>query len=168
MEKLIITPDTKIFDLFESYPTLENKLIEIAPVFSKLKNPVLRKTITKVTSLKQAALVGSVSLSHLVNELRKEAGQASESFKEANKVENSTSKHPENIKEVYDATTDIEAGNHPLKTVMSEIQKLTNDECYLLVTPFLPAPLIEKVKDKGFKVEVENTSYGKFNNYIWK
>lgn len=168
MEKLIITPETKIFDLLENYPTLENKLIEIAPVFSKLKNPVLRKTITKVTSLKQAALVGSVSLSHLVNELRKEVGQVSESFKETDKVDKSILKHPENIKEVYDATLDIEAGNHPLGKVMGDIQKLGDDECYLLITPFLPAPLIQKVEEKGFKVSTENDSDGSSKNYIWK
>ena len=80
MEKVIITPETKIYDLLENYPALENKLIEIAPVFSKLKNPVLRRTIAKVTSIKQAALVGNVSLNHLVNELRKEVGQFTESF----------------------------------------------------------------------------------------
>ena len=70
MEKVIITPETKIYDLLENYPALENKLIEIAPVFSQLKNPLLRRIIAKITSIKQAALVGNVSLNHLVNELR--------------------------------------------------------------------------------------------------
>jgi hypothetical protein len=60
--ELMITPETKIYDLLEAYPQLENKLITIAPVFSKLKNPVLRRTITRVTALKQAAIVGNVSL----------------------------------------------------------------------------------------------------------
>ncbi len=168
MEKLIITPETKIYDLLENYPSLENKLIEISPVFSKLKNPVLRKTITKVTSLKQAALVGNVSLNHLVNELRKEVGQYTETFTEKTESIKQTLIHPATIKETYDATLDIKSGGHPLGKVMSDIQKLNSDECYLLITPFLPAPLIEKVKDKGFKVEIENTSDGKFNNYVWK
>lgn len=43
MEKLIITPKTKIYDLLESYPHLEAVLIATAPQFKKLKNPVLRK-----------------------------------------------------------------------------------------------------------------------------
>ncbi|MCU0409486.1 MAG: DUF1858 domain-containing protein, partial [Bacteroidales bacterium] len=59
--KLTISPRTKVGELLEAYPKLEAKLIETAPVFSKLKNPVLRKTITKVTSLKKAALVANIS-----------------------------------------------------------------------------------------------------------
>jgi hypothetical protein len=168
MEKLIITPETKIFDLLENYPTLENKLVEIAPVFSKLKNPVLRKTITKVTSLKQAALVGNVSLNHLVNELRKEVGQYTEKFIEKTESSMQSLTHPEKIKETYDASLDIEAGGHPLGKVMSDIQKLGEGECYLLITPFLPAPLIQKVEEKGFKVSTESDSDGSSKNYIWK
>lgn len=168
MEKLIITPETKIYDLLENYPSLENKLIEIAPVFSKLKNPVLRRTITKVTSLKQAAIVGSVSLNHLVNELRKEVGQFTETFNEKKETEKKSLNHPEKIKETYDATLDIESGGHPLGKVMSDIQKLGTDECYLLITPFLPAPLIQKIEEKGFKVVTENNSDGSHKNYIWK
>lgn len=168
MEKLIITPETKIYDLLENYPSLENKLIEIAPVFSKLKNPVLRKTITKVTSLKQAAIVGNVSLNHLVNELRKEVGQYTETFAEKTESSKQSLDHPAKIKETYDATFDIESGGHPLGKVMSDIQKLGEDECYLLITPFLPAPLIQKVEEKGFNVITKNDSGGLFKNYIWK
>jgi hypothetical protein len=168
IEKLFITPETKIYDLLENYPSLENKLIEIAPVFSKLKNPVLRKTITKFTSLKQAAIVGNVSLNHLVNELRKEVGQHAETFNEKAESGNQSLKHPAKIKETYNATMDIESGGHPLGKVMSDIQKLDIDECYLLITPFLPAPLIQKVEEKGFKVLTENDNNGYFNNYIWK
>ena len=58
MEKLIITPKTKIYDLFEGYPQLEDILIGSAPEFKKLKNPVLRKTITSITNIGQAAIIG--------------------------------------------------------------------------------------------------------------
>ena len=44
IEKLIVTPKTKIFDLLEAYPELEDLLISMAPEFVKLKNPLLRKT----------------------------------------------------------------------------------------------------------------------------
>ena len=166
--ELIITPDTKIYELLEAYPKLEAKLIETAPVFSKLKNPVLRKTITKVTSLKQAALVANISLNHLVNELRKEAGQFSQTFSSESEIQKKGSNRPQKIKQVYDASSDIEKGNHPLAFVMKEIQLLEKNEAFQLVTPFYPAPLIEKVKEKGFNVETENDSTGKFNNFIWK
>lgn len=60
MEKLIITPKTKVFELLLAYPELEALLIEMAPVFKKLQNPVLRRTIARVTTLQQAAQVGEI------------------------------------------------------------------------------------------------------------
>ena len=38
-DKLLITPKTKVLQLIESYPELEDILIEYAPAFKKLKNP---------------------------------------------------------------------------------------------------------------------------------
>ena len=40
MDNLIITPRTKVYELLQAYPELEDLLIELAPVFKKLKNPV--------------------------------------------------------------------------------------------------------------------------------
>lgn len=167
-DNLVITPDTKIYDLLQAYPFLEDKLISIAPAFSKLKNPVLRKTITRVTSLRQAAIVGNVSLNELVNKLRKEVGQNDESFKESIYMKTDTTQRPEKIKEVYNAAQDLDSGIHPLAKVMNSIKDLDEGECYLLVTPFLPAPLIEKVSEKNFKVKSEANDDGSFNTYIWK
>ena len=49
--KTEITPQTMVGDMLENYPELEDKLIEIAPVFKKLKNPILRKTVAKVATV---------------------------------------------------------------------------------------------------------------------
>ena len=58
--KLVITPKTKVAELLSTYPELEDVLVDMAPAFKKLKNPVLRRTIARVTSLQQAASVGEV------------------------------------------------------------------------------------------------------------
>ncbi|NLJ07616.1 MAG: DUF1858 domain-containing protein, partial [Sphingobacteriales bacterium] len=74
MDKLIITPKTKIYDLLEAYPQVEDELIRLVPAFSKLKNPILRKTIAKVTTLQQAAMIGGVELGIIINKIRQLAG----------------------------------------------------------------------------------------------
>ena len=76
-KKILVTPRTRIGDLLEAYPTLEEVLIEISPVFAKLKNPMLRRTMAKVATLQQAALIGGMPVEELVNRLRKEIGQDS-------------------------------------------------------------------------------------------
>ncbi|MBK6282766.1 MAG: DUF1858 domain-containing protein [Draconibacterium sp.] len=42
-QKSIITPKTKVLELIETYPELENVLVEYAPAFKNLKNPILRR-----------------------------------------------------------------------------------------------------------------------------
>src|SRR5205814_640770 len=70
-----ILPSTKIGELLDRYPELEGILIELAPPFKKLRNPLLRKGVAKVVSLKQAAAVGGVPVNDLVNKLRAAIGQ---------------------------------------------------------------------------------------------
>ncbi|HWQ81246.1 MAG TPA: DUF1858 domain-containing protein [Ignavibacteria bacterium] len=165
---LLITPDVKIYDLLKAYPQLEDKLIQIAPVFEKLKNPILRKTITKVTTLKQASVVGRVSLSILINELRSAVGQGNTELGE----EKSTGRNkpewasPDKIKYEYDAREDLESGVHPVNKVVKESSEMSENEVYLLVTPFTPAPLIDLLVSKGFEVYSEEESPAKVCTYI--
>lgn len=49
-QTLIINPKTKVLELLEAYPELEPKLIEVVPSFNKLKNPLLRRTIARITN----------------------------------------------------------------------------------------------------------------------
>lgn len=153
-----ITPKTLVGDLLKNYPQLEDKLIEIAPVFKKLKNPVLRRTVVKVTTLKQAAVIGGVSLSLLINELRKAAGLADSEIEED--IFESVKPKPVWVEEnkivkEYDAREDLENGNHPAAKVTKDILELKENENYLLITPFVPAPLIKIMEDKGFETFTE-------------
>ncbi len=68
--KLIITPQTKIGELLDTYPELESVLIDLAPAFKKLQNPILRKTVARVTSVRQAAAIGKLPVDVVVNKLR--------------------------------------------------------------------------------------------------
>jgi hypothetical protein len=157
---LLITPQTIIYDLLNNYPELEDRLIEIAPIFIKLKNPVLRKTIAKITTLKQASVIADIQIAELINSLRKAAGQDTLP-QEAEDHVIMTDGIPEWVLKavpslVYDAGKDLEKGVHPLPKVMGAITKLEEKEVYLLTTPFNPAPLIQKVKDKGFHAWTRN------------
>ena len=74
-ENIDITPNVTVHNLLKVYPELEDVLIGIAPRFQKLKNPLLRMTVAKVATLKQAAFVGGVPLDDLINILRRAVGQ---------------------------------------------------------------------------------------------
>ena len=94
---LIITPKTRVGELLDVYPQLEPVLYEIAPAFKKLKNPVLRRTIGKVATLQQAATVGNVPVTEIINTLRMEVGQ--ELFNETSNPGSINTQEPEWFRE---------------------------------------------------------------------
>ncbi|MFH1052565.1 MAG: DUF1858 domain-containing protein [bacterium] len=151
--KLIITPETKVYELLKEYPQLEDVLIEITPVFKKLKNPVLRKTIARVTNLKQAAAVGNISLGEIINKLREEVGQDTmENIKEEKRYKDSPAWFDSSkVTDSLDAMPIINSGGHPLDTVIKAVKSLENGNIFELITPFLPMPLIDKVEELGFE-----------------
>ena len=154
-KKIDITPDTKIGALLESFPDLETLLIEMAPSFAKLQNPLLRRTVAKVTSLRQAATVGGVDLSTLINTLRKAIGADNVSDLEEDgrrgPGERPDWSRPENVTQSLDAREMITRGEHPIGTVLEQINTLPEGSAYELITPFVPAPLIEIAESKGVK-----------------
>ena len=170
-EKLIITPKTKVGELLDNYPELEEPLIRIAPAFKKLKNPVLRKTIARITTLEQAALVAEIGVDEIVNRLRKYAGQDELEIDDSG--QNVTKGQPEwfdasRIKHSYDARAEISKGGHPLGNVMSYLPGMEKGDIYEIITPFYPAPMVERVREKGFETWALKENDGLYKNYFFK
>lgn len=151
-ELLIITPKTKVLQLIEAYPELEDVLIKTVPVFKKLKNPALKKTVAKVATLQQAAAIGSVKTEDLINQLRKEVGQ------DILSLEGDNSYHSEKpgwfdevkISKSFDTREMLSVGEHPVNQVIADLQNLGKNEIYKMIAPFIPAPLIDKASSLGF------------------
>jgi hypothetical protein len=70
-----IAAGTKVAALLSDHPELEDLLISMSPAFIKLRNPVLRRSVARVATLRQAAAVGRLDVADLVNELRVAVGQ---------------------------------------------------------------------------------------------
>lgn len=171
MEKLIITPKTKVYELLQAYPELEELLIEMAPVFKKLKNPVLRRTIARVTTLQQAAMVGEIPVHSLVNALRNRVGQDTLEglgTTPGEEIKQPSWLNPDKIIRQLDARPIIEQGGHPLGDVLTDIRDLKAGDIYELITPFLPAPLIERVVDQGFDAWSKKETENLFKTYFFK
>jgi len=154
MNNLVITPKTKIYDLLEAYPQLEEILIEAAPQFKKLRNPVLRKTIAKITTIGQAAIVGGINVEVLVNLLREKVGQNVELLKEEEMTYNL--QQPDwyaksAVVAMLDTREMLNAGEHPVHEVLGAIKKLNDGEILKVVFPFVPAPLIDKTLGLDYK-----------------
>ena len=172
MAGLIITPKTKIYDLLEAFPELEDTLIAAAPEFKKLKNPVLRKTIARITNIGQAATVGGLNVEELVNRLREQAGQGSIS-----QLDETGSKYVTTCPEWYKKeavvnTVDIgemlNRGEQPVHEVLSAIKKLNENEILEIIAPFVPAPLLDKTLSLGYKHWLDKKSEQDYRVYFMK
>lgn len=146
MTEVIIAPKTKVAELIDAYPQLEQVLIGYVPAFEKLRNPVLRKTVARITTLQQAAVIGGVNVEDLINHLRKEVGQDRFSGEAAAAY---TTEQPGWFSETrvvaeLDARGMLAEGEQPVNQVIAELQALGQGEIYQLVAPFMPAPLVDK------------------------
>jgi uncharacterized protein (DUF2249 family) len=170
--RLTITPKTRIRELIDAYPELEETLVMMAPAFSKLKNPVLRNTIARVTSISQAAVIGNVNVTDLVNQLRQSVGQE-KLFEESNLNNKTMNQTPswfseDKITITIDARPMLEAGHHPINDVFEALGKLETGQILKLITGFVPAPLLDKARDKGHKVHTIEHNPKEFFSYFCK
>ncbi len=169
--KLLITPKVKVGELLDTYPELEDILMEMSPAFKKLKNPILRRTVGKIATLQQAATVGNVPLNKIINALRAKVGQ--ENLDDLNDAEQLTQTNPvwlleSNIAKTFDATPVINAGENPMEKVLLEIKEVEQGKIFLLITPFEPAPIKDVLKKQGYDSFTLQKGEEVFYNYICK
>jgi hypothetical protein len=148
-----ITPDSKVGELLERWPELEAVLLDLSPHFRALRNPVLRRTVARIATLRQVSKVSGVALGVLVSRLRAGAGLAPLPVEdEAGGVapERPPWASEREVSRTHDARAAIEAGEHPMPRVMADLAALAGGEVYALVTPFVPAPLVDLARDEGF------------------
>jgi uncharacterized protein DUF1858 len=148
-----ITPDSRLGELLERWPGLEDVLLELSPHFRALKNPVLRRTIAKVATLRQVSTVSGVALGVLVERLRAGAGLpaiACADDGEGDRAERPVWASEAAATRTRDARAAIEAGEHPMPAVLADLAALPEAGTYQLVTPFVPAPLVDLARGKGF------------------
>jgi hypothetical protein len=159
-QKITISPKTKVGELLDNYPDLESVLLDMSPAFEKLKNPVLRKTVARVATLQQVAAVGGLKVDDIVNRLRNAAGQKA-------RVEFDTDSGylssdvpdwfvPEKIVVILNASPIINSGGSPMNEILKQANILNPGEIFELRTPFIPAPIIDMLRTKGFSVYIVN------------
>jgi hypothetical protein len=166
-----IIPDSKVGALLQEFPQLEEVLIKLSPAFGHLRNPILRKTVTKVATLRQVAKIGDVPMETLINTLRQAAGFKEEWSEDG--VAGAIESMPHWMQKVtiaksLDARPVIAGGGHPLERVLKELKELPTGGIYLLITPFLPAPLLDLVKKQGHQVWSRKSDEGLHENYVRK
>jgi uncharacterized protein (DUF2249 family) len=166
-EQLSITPDTKLEALLAAYPFIEELLIELIPSLGSLRTPVLRKIVLGTTTLEKAADGNKVALPDVIYRLRKAA-----CLPELEVAKQGAGAPPwvnsGQVVKTLDARPMLAQGQHPKGMVMSEVAALKEGQIFVLVTPFVPAPLVELGRAEGCKTWSQQKESGRFETYFGK
>ncbi len=170
---LEIGPSTKVAALLDCYPELEETLIGIAPPFKKLKNPILRKSVAKVASLRQAAAAAGVPVADLVNTLRGAVGQSPIALENSGGDDAYYLPQPDwfNQAKVTASIDEEKDGNEDAMAITGVLQRaseLKENEILELITSFLPAPGIDVMRNKGYQTWSRKENSGLIRTYFTK
>ena len=170
-KNLEITPSTKVAELLAAHPELEDVLIGMAPPFKKLKNPILRRSVARVASLKQAAAVARMPVSEIVNTLRAAVGHPVHIIDGAASDAEYFTAQPDwvdltRVVATVDEREDTGDDEMPLNRVIREATRLAEGDVLELITTFLPAPGIDRLKAKGFDVWPVETAPSVIRTYV--
>jgi len=166
-----ITLKTKIADLLNDYEGMKDILIKINPRFKKLNNPVLRRTLAKIAGVKQAAVVGGMDPTDLLNQLRVAVGQdplAVEGEEEVVTVSQRPSWTLEEPKAILKADEILDREKNPLAEATKVLKQFGKGEILAIDSDFQPEPLIEAFEKTGHEVYCRQQDRDHFVTYIKK
>ena len=120
--------------------------------------------------------LGTLEMSQDLTEKRKLGGDQrllSYRKKETETPKEQTMNGPEwlnrsSIRITLDARPLLAQGIHPLEQVQEQCAALNPGEIFEIITPFPPAPMIEKMSAAGYKTHSEGTPDGMFHTYFTK
>jgi len=68
----------------------------------------------------------------------------------------------------FDVRSLIRSGVEPFPEIRKRVDALKPDAGLIIVAPFLPSPLIEKLSGEGFASKVERGAGGDWLIYFWR
>jgi len=164
---------TTVAELLNNYDGMKDILIDINPKFKKLNNPVLRRTLAKVATVKQAAIVGGMEPLDLLNKLRVAVGQEPlNSDGTSAEIRGQEENIPDWIEKSpaieIDANRLLDEEKNPLAETNTALKKIDSGDIIAIKSDFKPEPLIEEFEKKGLDVYCKELGENSFVTYIKK
>lgn len=145
-------------------------LVGASPLFEKLRNPLLRKTMAKLATVEQAARVAGIDADDLLARLNRalDGGSVEGRADAAADAPGSTAPSrspdalptfvvdtaPERVVDL-DVREDLRAGREPFRRILDASRRLGDDQVLRLRAIFEPAPLYEVLGRQGFEHHTE-------------
>jgi uncharacterized protein (DUF2249 family) len=159
-----ITAHTTIARALAADPDLVDRLIALSPVFRKLRNPILRRTMARLASFADAARVAGVPLQTLLDvangvPVATPPGTMSAGTETQAAVTPAAPDWVATFDRAAAASLDVRpllsSGEDPFAKIMAVVAKLAPGAVLVLDAPFDPAPLRRVLAGKGFSEHAE-------------
>lgn len=152
-----ITGDWKISDVLRVHPQLLDTLIDTAPAFGRLRNPLLRKVQSRLVTVGQAAAIAGIDPAVLVRRLNTAAGITVEDSEPVSAAPTDPL-GPEppwvgsaTVAQELDVRPFQQRGEEPFSAIMAAVREVPRGQVLLLRNTFEPAPLYEVLRQRGFE-----------------
>lgn len=170
---MFINEHTKISDIINYNPSAIDEIVKLSKHFEKLRIPILRKTLAKRVSIKQASLIGGIKIERFyevllplgyTSDLNSSTSISTSDTKPMNvpSVTNSKNKH------VLDVRDLLKNNKDPFNLIMRELKSLPDEHTLILINSFEPVPLIDMLTKKGYDCQSIQINEFIYHTYINK
>ncbi len=168
-----IDENTKISDIINKHPSAIDAIVRLSGHFEKLRIPILRKTLAKRVTIKQAARIGGVSVSAFYGVLSPlgfvvplKPQQNFEHFQQAKNACQFTGEIKN--EETFDVRQLLQNNKDPFNLILKRLKDLPIGHTLNVINTFEPIPLISILTTKGFQCQVNQINEQLFHTYITK
>lgn len=168
-----VTASDRVSDVLARDESLVEVFVRLAPHFAKLRNRTLRRVMSRLVTVEQAARTAHVPVGRLLCDLNEalgfeaqphDPGNAAATGSDAGPVD----KHPDDAPVIeLDLREDLRAGREPFSRIMSAVASLGEGDVLHLRTIFEPVPLFTVLAKRGLTHESVSHAPDDWSAWFW-
>jgi uncharacterized protein (DUF2249 family) len=170
--KMAVSPDMKVSEVLRKHPELLDVLVSQSPEFQRLRNPVLRKVMARLVTLRQAAAIAGIDPPELVAALNRALG-VEEAPSEGAGPGSRTGPRPswarDDLVAVELDVRDMQRRHEePFSRIMQAVSSVQPGRIFKLRNTFEPFPLYEVLGRRGFAAWAERLADDDWVVYFYR
>jgi uncharacterized protein (DUF2249 family) len=151
--------DDRVSRVLARDESLIDVLVSLSPAFERLRNPALRRVMTRLVTVRQAARMGGVAEEMLLARLNEHIGAVGGAGREGEHVSSSGSDlgprpvelgalPPDRVVRI-DVRDELRAGREPFTLIMDAVRRMPAGGALAVRAIFEPVPLYEVMRRRG-------------------
>ncbi len=152
---MAVTADMKVSDVLKRHPELLEVLVAQSPEFQRLRNPLLRRVMTRLVTLRQAAAMAGIDADELVAALNRALGVEAVPAEPGSGLRSRTGPRPSWARDdlvavELDVREMQRRHEEPFSRIMQAVSQVPAGRLLKLRNTFEPFPLYEVLGRRGF------------------